>query len=272
MAISINTNVSSLLAQQYLSTNQSKLSTTLMRLSSGKRVNEAKDDPAGLAISESMQAAIKGLKQGARNGNDGISLAQTAQGAMNQTLAILSRMREIAGQAANDTIDSGNLANANLEYQALLTEIDRIKATSKFNGVDLLAGGTVDIQIGENNSANDRLTITLTATDTTTLTVNGTDVTTKANAQSALDKVKVGIDAVTAGLAKLGASTSNLDSAVATNNARAVNLETARGRIVDADVAEESANLAKLMVMNQANVAMLAQANSAPQVVLKLLG
>jgi flagellin len=272
MGITVNTNVGSLVAQSYLSGNQSKLSKTLSRLSSGLRVTEAKDDPAGLAIAQSMASSVRVLKQGSRNGNDGVSLLQTAQGAMSQTLEILQRMREIASQASSGTYGSGDLANLDTEFQALKDEIDRVQVTSTFNGIDLLNGGSVSIQIGENNTANDRISLSLTTTDTTTLTINGDDVTSQANGQTALDTLKAAIDTVTTGLATLGAAQSNLEAAVNSNDTRAVNLDTARSRIMDADYAEESANLAKYMIMNQSNVAMLSQANSSPQLVLKLLG
>lgn len=272
MGITVNTNVGSLVAQSYLADNQSKLSKTLSRLSSGLRVTEAKDDPAGLAIAQSMASSVRVLKQGSRNGNDGVSLLQTAQGAMSQTLDILQRMREIASQASSGTYGSGDLANLDTEFQALKNEIDRVQSTSTFNGIDLLNGGSVSIQIGENNTSNDRISLSLTTTDTTTLTINTDDVTSQSNAQGALDTLKAAIDTVTTGLATLGAAQSNLEAAVSSNDTRATNLDTARSRIMDADYAAESANLAKYMIMNQSNVAMLSQANSSPQLVLKLLG
>jgi flagellin len=271
MGLTVNTNIGSLVARQYLNVNQSKLSQALTRLSSGLRVNDAKDDPAGLAISEGMKQAVSGLKQGSRNGNDGISLLQTASGAMSQTLNILQRMREISSQAASGTYSASDLTNLDTEYQSLLGEVDRIASTTKFNGVSVLAAGTVDIQIGENNSANDRLSITLTATDTTTLTINGGDVTSQANARTAMDTLNVAITNVTTGLASLGASQSNLEKAIASNDVRATNLSAARSRIIDADFAEESSNLATFQILNQTNVAMLSQANSMPQLVMQLL-
>ncbi len=271
MALTVNTNIGSLVAQQYLSGNQSKLAQALTRLSSGLRVNDAKDDAAGLAIAEGMKKTVLGLKQGSRNGNDGVSLIQTASGAMSQTLNILQRMREIASQGASGTYSAGDLANLDTEYQSLMGEVDRIQATTKFNGVSLLAAGSVSIQIGENNTANDRLSIALTATDTTTLTINGGDVTSNANAQTALAALDVAIGGVTTGLASLGASQSNLEKAVSSNDVRANNMQAARSRIMDADFAEESSNLATFQILNQSNVAMLSQANSAPQLVLKLL-
>lgn len=272
MGISVNTNIASLIAQQYLTDNQSKLSKTFTRLSSSLRVNEAMDDPAGLAIATGMDQSVKGLRQGSRNGNDGVSLIQTANGAMSQTLNLLQRMREIASQGSSGTYSSTDLSNLDTEYQSLLGEIGRVQQTSTFNGIALLSGGSVSIQVGENDTSNDRLSITLTATDATTLTINGTSVTSNTNAQSALNSLTTAIDAVTTGLAALGASQSNITAAISSNDARSTNLDAARSRIMDADYAEESANLAKYMIMNQSNIAMLAQANSAPQMVMKLLG
>lgn len=269
--ISVNTNVSSLMALQNLSQNQSRLSKTLSRLSSGLRVAEAKDDPAGLAIAESMQSSIRALRQGSRNGNDGVSLVQTAQGALSQTLNVLQRMREISSQAANGTYSSSDLSNLDTEFQALLGEVDRIQSVTSFNGISVLSGGSVSIQVGENNSANDRISISLTNTSSSTLGISSDDVTSSANAQTAMDNLSTAINSVTTGLANLGAAQSNLDEAISANDTRALNIESARGRIMDADFALESANMAKYMILNQSNVAMLSQANSVPQLALQLL-
>jgi flagellin len=271
MGLTVNTNIGALVAQQYLSGNQSKLSQALTRLSSGLRVNNAKDDPAGLAIAESMKQTIAGLKQGSRNGNDGVSLIQTASGAMGQVLNILQRMREIASQASSGTYSSGDLSNLDTEYQSLMTEVDRIQSTTKFNGISLLAAGSVSIQVGENNSSNDRISISMTGTTSTNLTINGGSVTSQSNAQTALDTLGVAIGKITTGMASLGAAQSKLEKAIINNNDRATNLDAARSRIVDADFAEESSNLATYQILSQSNVAMLSQANSMPQLVLQLL-
>lgn len=273
MAITVNTNVSSLFAQQYLKTNQANLAQTFARLSSGKRVVEAKDDPAGLAIAQTMQAAIGGLRQGSRNGNDGISLLQTAQGDMSQTLNILQRMREIATQAASGTNGSTDLANLDTEYQALLADVSRVQAKSSFNGVSLLGGGSISIQVGENNTSNDQVSISLinTSVGSAGLNLTGTSVTSNSNAGTAMNTLLTAIDTVTTGLAGLGASQSNLEMAINSNDVRSTNLVAAKSRIMDADFAEETANLATYTILNQTNVAMLAQANSAPQLVLQLL-
>jgi len=271
MSMSVNTNINSMVAQKHLSYNQAKFGETLNKLSSGLRINNAKDDAAGLAIAKTMEEFSIALKQGSRNGNDGISLIQTAEGGLNQTLNILQRMREIASQASTGTYSTSDLTNMNVEYQALLSETDRVAAVTTFNGITLLNGGTVSVQVGENNSANDRLTVTLIDTDSTALSLNGTDVTSNTNARANMTALSTAINTITAGLATLGASHSNLQEAVRNNDSRVINLDTARSRIMDADFAEQSAQLSKFSIMNQSNIAMLAQSNSAPQAILQLL-
>ena len=271
MALTLNTNVSALVSQKNIDQTQSKLSTTLNRLSSGLRVNNAKDDAAGLAIAEGMTSRILGLKQGARNGNDGISLIQTAESGMNQALSSIQRMRELAAQAATGTYGTSDLANLDVEFQALKDEIDRVAATTDFNGIALLAGGTVNIQVGSGNTANDRLTITLSDLDTTALAIAANDVTSNANAQTALGALDTALTTITTGKAALGAANANVEAAVSNNVDRVANLEAAKSRIMDADYAAESTKLAQYQIMQQAGAAMLAQANTAGQIVLSLL-
>lgn len=271
MAITINTNVSSLFAQQYLNNNTSKLSDTIGRLSSGLRINSAKDDAAGYAISINMQNTISGLKQGSRNANDGISALQTAEGAMGQITNLLQRMSELASQASNGIYQSSDSANLNAEFTKLRDEIDRVTNTSKFNGVNLLDGSSISIQVGAGSTSNDKLTINLVNTSAATLGVNSLDVGSATNASSAISAIKTALDTVTTGLADLGAYQSNLEKAIDTNNTFSANLQNARSRIMDTDYAQETANLAKFNILNQSNVAMLAQANAAPQLVLQLL-
>lgn len=271
MSLVVNTNIGALVAQASLANNQSKLGQALNRLSSGLRVNDAKDDPAGLAIAATMEKTIRSLTQGSRNGNDGISLVQTASGAMSQVLNILQRMREIASQGSTGTYSSSDLANLNTEYSSLLGEIDRVQATTSFNGINLLTAGSVSIQVGDGNTSNDRISITLTATSATSLAINGGSVSTQSNAQTALGKLDTAISTVTTGMASLGAAQSNLEKAVTTNDVRGTNLQAAKSRIMDADFASESANLATFSVLSQSAVAMLAQANQMPQLVMQLL-
>lgn len=271
MSLTINTNVSSLFAQQYLGQNQQKLSDTLQRLSSGIRINNASVDPAGLAIAESAQATVNGLNQGSRNGQDGINLLQTAQGAMQVILSDLQTMNALAVQAANGTNSTSQLTDINTEFTSLLNEIGRITADTNFNGVSILSGGTISIQIGAGNTTNDVISITLTDTSTATLGISTADCTTQANASTAIGLINTAISTVTTGLSTLGASSANLQSAIESNNAYATNLSAAQSSIYDTDYAAESSNLAKYNILNQSDVAMLAQANSAPQMVLQLL-
>lgn len=274
MALTVNTNVSSLFTQQYLADNQMKLSSTLQRLSSGNRINNASDDPAGLAIAETMKADINGLNQGSRNGQDGISLVQTAQGSMQVILSDLQTMNQLAVQAANGTNGSGDLANLDAQYQALLGEIARVSAQTNFNGVNILQGGSISIQIGNGNGANDQISISLVdmSSGSTGLNVTGTDITTGTNALTAIGSLSAAIQTITTGLATIGAGASNLQAAIQSNNSYSTNLSAARSAIMDTDYAAESANMAKYTILTQSDVAMLSQANSMPQLVLKLLG
>ena len=273
MALVVNTNINALTAQEYLSKNQAGLSSALNHLSSGLRVLGAQDDAAGLAIANTMEESIRGLKQGSRNANDAISLTQTAQSAMQSVLSNLQRMRELATQASTGTYSSGNLTNLNAEYSKLLSEIDRVTNVTTFNGISLLANstGSLSIQVGATNTANDRISVSLTKTDSTTLAINTSSVTSASNAQSALDSLDTAIQTVTTGLANLGANESNLQAAISSNNSRVTNLQAAQSRIMDADMAEESGKLAKYNILNQTGIAMLAQANSSPNMVLQLL-
>ena len=275
MSIAINTNVNSLLAQDYLTSNQSGLSQALNRLSSGHRINDAKDDAAGLAVAQIMQENSTALRQGSRNANDGISLVQTAQSAMNDTVNILQRMRELADQGANSVYSTADLTNLNAEFQDLNKEVNRVASSVNFNGISLLnnSTGSLSIQVGTSNTSNDSLSISLTNTTTGSsgLNIASLSVTSTSNASSALATLDTAIQAVTTGLAKLGAGEANLQAAVEGNDAIATDLESAKSRIMDTDFAAESGNLAKFNILNQSNVAMLSQANSSPQLVLQLL-
>lgn len=271
MSLTINTNVSSLIAQQSLNKTQDSLAQSINRLSTGQRINTAKDDAAGMAIAEGMNSQIRGTKQGARNGNDGISLIQTAEGSYNSTLNLLQRMRELATQASSGTYSTTNLANLDTEYQSLMTEIDRVANTANFNGTLLLAtASTIDVQVGANNTANDRITISLVAATTSALTLTG-DLLSNSSAQGAITLLDTAITSVTTALAGLGAVHSKIESAVNGDMDQVTNLQASRSRIIDTDFAEESANLAKFQILQQSGAAMLSQANSAAQIVLKLL-
>ena len=280
MAQTINTNVASLNAQRNLSASQSSLGTTLQRLSSGLRVNSAKDDAAGLAIAERMNTQVRGMNVAIRNANDGISLAQTAEGALGKIGENLQRMRELGVQAANDTNDTSDRTMLDAEYKQLAEENERIIQNTKFNGQELLTGaggssGTFTFQVGANTSADNQISITTTdiATDMGANT-QGTSATLGADSASALgavDDVDAAITAINTARANFGASQNRFDAVISNLQVASENQAAARGRIMDADFASETANLSRTQILQQAGTAMLAQANSLPQNVLSLL-
>jgi flagellin len=267
MAQTINTNVMSLTAQRNLSKSQGALATAVERLSSGLRVNSAKDDAAGLAIAERMNAQVRGMNVAIRNANDGISLAQTAEGALNEVSNMFQRMRELAVQAANGTNGTGDLANLNAEYQELSAEVTRIGGATKFNGIAILAGGAgaQTFQVGAN--VGDTLTIT-----TAAVTTVAGDLTSAANANTAITALDTALDTINTNRATYGAAQSRFTSAINNLQVSSENQAAARGRIVDADFAAETASLTRAQILQQAGTAMVSQANSMPQSVLGLLG
>ncbi len=265
----INTNVMSLNAQRNLSSSQGDLATSIQRLSSGLRINSARDDAAGLAISDRMTAQIRGLNQAVRNANDGISLAQTAEGALQEVTNNLQRIRELAVQAANGSNSTSDLDALQAEVQQRLDEIDDIAANTEFNGETLLdAANMFSFQVGAN--AGQTLTITTAAMDTVTLAVDTIDVTAAAGA--AITAVDTALDTVNSTRGDLGAVQNRLESKIASLQTTSENLSAARSRIRDADFAAETAALTRAQILQQAGTAMLAQANVAPQNVLSLLG
>jgi flagellin len=266
MSQTINTNISSLNAQRNLSTSKESLATSLQRLSSGLRVNSSKDDAAGLAIADRMNAQIRGINVAIRNANDGISLAQTAEGALATMTDVLQRMRELAIQAQNGSNGTGDRINLDTEYQQLSAEITRIAAQTKFNGTAIVGAGagSKTFQIGPNNG--DTLTVT-----TATVTTVGGDVTTAVNASTALDAIDTALDAISTNRATYGAAMSRFAFAISNLQITGENQSAARGRIMDADFAAETANLARAQILQQAGTAMVAQANQIPNQVLTLL-
>ena len=266
MSQTINTNISSLNAQRNLSTSKESLATSLQRLSSGLRVNSSKDDAAGLAIADRMNAQIRGINVAIRNANDGISLAQTAEGALATMTDVLQRMRELAIQAQNGSNGTGDRVNLDTEYQQLSAEITRIAAQTKFNGTAIVGAGagSKTFQIGPNNG--DTLTVT-----TATVTTVGGDVTTAVNASTALDAIDTALDAISTNRATYGAAISRFAFAISNLQITGENQSAARGRIMDADFAAETANLARAQILQQAGTAMVAQANQIPNQVLTLL-
>jgi flagellin len=266
MSQTINTNISSLNAQRNLSTSKDSLATSIQRLSSGLRVNSSKDDAAGLAIADRMNAQIRGINVAIRNANDGISLAQTAEGALATMTDVLQRMRELAIQAQNGSNGTGDRANLDTEYQQLSAEITRIAAQTKFNGTAIVGAGagSKTFQIGPNNG--DTLTIT-----TATVTTVGGDILTAGAASTALSDIDVALDAISTNRATYGAAMSRFAFAISNLQITGENQSAARGRIMDADYAAETANLARAQILQQAGTAMVAQANQIPNQVLTLL-
>jgi flagellin len=275
MALTINTNVASLNAQRNLNTTQLQLNKSMERLSSGLRINRAGDDAAGLAISQNMQANIRSMNQAVRNANDGISLVQTAEGALNETSNILLRMRELGTQAANGVLSPTQRDNIQVEFANLQQEIDRISAVTDFNGTKLLNGalsaGTT-LQIGTGTTSNDVLTVTIGNASATNLSVNANFVSTQGAAQSALTAIDAAIQLVSTARGNLGAVQNRLQSTINNLQVAVENTSAANSRIVDVDVAAESANMTKAQILAQAGVSVLSQANQSPQLALKLLG
>lgn len=270
----INTNVMSLNAQRNLAASSSSLATSMQRLSSGLRVNSAKDDSAGLAIAERMNAQVKGMNVAIRNANDAISLSQTAEGALGKVGDSLQRMRELAVQSANASNSSSDQANLDAEYQQLSSEVTRVLTGTTFNGTDLLStAATLTFQVGANNVATDQINVTtgdLTGGAGVTAVTSG-DITSAANALTAMDNLDTAIDEITTARAGFGAAQNRFESVISNLQIASENQSASRGRIMDADFAVETANLSRGQILQQAGTAMIAQANQLPQGVLTLL-
>lgn len=275
MALSVQTNIAALTAQRSLASTDSMLSTSMARLSSGLRVNSAKDDAAGLAIAERMNAQVKGMNVGIRNASDGISMAQTAEGALGSIGDLMQRMRELSVQSANGTNTASDRANLDAEFQQLGEEVTRVITSTEFNGLAVLGAdaGQFNFQVGANNQADNQISVTTSnySSAATITAVTGGDITSSANAATAMTNLDAAIDTVTSTRADLGAAQSRMESAINGLRINAENQAAARGRIMDADFATETANLTKGQVLQQAGIAMLAQANQASQSVLSLL-
>ena len=271
MSMTINTNVISLNAQRNLSTSQNALATSMQRLSSGLRVNSAKDDAAGLAIAERMSAQVRGSNVAMRNANDAISLFQTAEGAMGKIGDGLQRIRELAVQAANGSISDADRTNLNAEATQLVAEIARVSDTAKFNGVNLIDGSltTADFQIGAD--ATDVITTTTSFDMTALAAYAAADISTQAGATAVLTATDADIDTLNAARADAGALQSRFEAVVGQLQVYAENTSAARGRIMDADFAQETASLSRAQILQQAGSAMVAQANQLPNQVMALL-
>lgn len=275
MAMTINTNVVSMNAQRNLSSTQGSLATSMQRLSSGLRINSAKDDAAGIAIAERMNSQVRGMNVGIRNANDAISLAQTAEGAIGKVTDMMQRMRELAVQAANATNTSTDRDNLNAEFQALGTQISDTLSKTKFNGLAVVGSdaGTFTFQVGAYTADTISIATTGLSTNTsitvvTTGSIAGTNAT---NATAAMTNIDAALTTLNTERAKLGATQSRFESVIAVTEVNVENTAAARGRIVDADFASETANLSRAQILQQAGTAMVAQANQLPQSVLQLL-
>ena len=277
MGLRINTNIQALAAQRSLGQNRQAQEASLERLSSGNRINKAGDDAAGLAISDQIRANTRSLAQAGRNANDGISLVQVAEGGTNEISNMLVRMRELSIQASSDTIGDLERGFINKEIQALKMETDRIANNTEFNGTKLLNGSAdkLDIQVGiKNNPTEDRLVFDAQAQNVTTkaLGIDEVNTMTKEASQNNLEKVDAAITALNSNRSGLGAVQNRLQSTINNINIYKENLEAARSRIKDTDMATETSELTKNNILAQAGISVLGQANQNPQMALKLLG
>jgi flagellin len=286
MPQTINTNIASLNAQRSLNTSQSSLTTSMQRLSSGLRVNSAKDDAAGIAIAERMNAQVRGMNVAVRNANDGISLAQTAEGSLGKVADAMQRMRELAVQSANATNSDSDKDSLDKEFGELAKEIQRVLGATTFNEKPVLGtgAGLMQFQVGANTTVNDTIEITTTdlTADPTVTVVAGTDNTGAGRAvidattdltaiHTVIDNIDTALNTVNSQRANLGAAQSRFESVISTLQVSVENQSAARARIMDADFASETANMSRAQILQQAGNAMVAQANSLPQQVLKLL-
>jgi len=273
MGLRVNTNISSLSAQRQLSQVSERLNGNFQRLASGLRIATGSDDPAGLGVSERMRAKLRSLTVAGRNGQDGISLVQTAEGALHESNANLVRMRELATQAATGTLNTGDRATLDVEFQALISEIDRLATSTEFNNVNLLdaSAPTVDIQIGSEATDSFILGLVDARSATLGLAAPGFDVTTQTNARNALAVIDSAIDTITTARGNLGATQNRMESAVRSLQNAEENLAAAESRIRDVDVASETADLTRNTILQQAAVSVLSQANLQPQIALSLL-
>lgn len=268
----INNNIGALNAWRNLSVTDSSMGKSLEKLSSGLRINRAADDAAGLAISEKMRGQIRGLNQAVRNALDGISLIQTAEGALNETHSILQRMRELAVQASSDTLTSTDRGKIQTEVGKLVEELNRIASDTEFNTMKLLNGSFSNklLHIGANE--NQTVSISVASMSAGALSVSGVSVSSQTGAENAITTINTAIDTVSNERAKLGAAQNRLEHTIANLGVAAENLTAAESRIRDVDMAKEMSEFTRTQILMQAGTAMLAQANMKPQAVLQLLG
>ena len=284
MAIRIFNNTASTNAQRLLGANNNRLAQSVERISSGIRINKASDDAAGLAVSEGLRSDIRALRQAVRNANDGVSLINIAEGALNEQSSMLIRLRELSSQAATGTVGSTERATIQLEFNALRSEIDRISSTTAFNGQNLVDGSLASsvasakqiiVQVGTDNSVNSRINlnkdIDLQAVTVSSLSIASLSVTSATGALTALDSINTAIASVAATRGKVGAVQNRLARTISNISISVENLQAAESQIRDADIAEEIALLTRNQIMVQASTAMVGQANLIPQSILQLL-
>jgi flagellin len=274
MSISLKTNISSLIAQAHLSNTALEIGRSLARLSSGYRITRAQDDAAGLAISVNLGAQIGSYRQAVRNAQDGINLTETAEASLNETQNILIRLRELASQAASSGIGNTERGYIQNEVGALISEVDRIANATEYNGVALINATThLTFQVGIRSvPANDQIVVTTSSATSAALSLGGLSLAALTGAAGALTTIDAALQSISSARATLGAQANRMERAIQTATQASVSLSAAQSRIRDVDVAEEVSNLSRLQIQMQAGVAILAQANQMPSLVLKLLG
>ena len=275
MGLRINTNVASINAQRNVRQASDRLSTNFRRLATGLRISTAADDAAGLAISERLRSQVRSLSQAKRNANDGISLVQTAEGALNEVSNILTRMRELSVQAANGSVSNQDKNTLDEEFQSLVNEVDRISKSTEFNNIKLLDGSSssVNFQVGFGTITGvDTLSVSLSPALSTSLNLNTLDIGSGGDTSLALTNIDSAINSVSGLRGKLGAVQNRLNSTINNLSVQVENLAAAESRIRDVDVAFETAQLTRNSILQQASISILAQTNAQPQIALALLG
>lgn len=273
MSLVVQTNTAASFAQSQIGKTSAALAKNFAKLSSGFRINDASDDAAGLGIVKSMNAQVRSMAVAERNTNDGISMVQTADGGAEQIHEIMTRMRELAVQASNGSLASTDYTNLDTEYQANLSEIDRIATSTKYNGISLLSGAasSKSFQVGIGTASTDRIAVTFGAADATGLAVSGGDLTSFANAQTAITALDAGIQSLSTVREGFGSSLNRFSFAVSSLQAQQTNMSAGISRIRDVDIASETAMMSKNQVLTQAGAAILKQANQSPQLAMQLL-
>ena len=275
MGLRVNTNSASINAQRNLASVTDRLAGNFRRLSTGLRISTAADDAAGLAISERLRSQIRSLDQAKRNANDGISMAQTAEGALNEVSSILTRLRELAIQASNGSVSNQDKETLDQEFQSLVSEVNRIGSSTEFSGIKLLDGSTssVSFQVGfGTTSGTDTISVSLSPSLATSLSLNSLDIGSGGATTTAITNIDAAINTVSGLRGTLGAVQNRLGSTINNLSITVENLSAAESRIRDVDVAYETAQLTRNQILQQASIAVLGQANSLPQSALQLLG